>query len=296
MLWWSAPADPGRISRALPVLRVRRGPRGRLPSVRGRGDDPPSARLRGLWSTLHHLRAGRGGPLLVLKRDGSREQFELGKLISGLAEGLQEPAISHDEILRIASDIEEAVRARASREVESQEVGIELLNALRELDPVAYMRFASVYKDFQDPRTSSASWRTSAPSARPPRQAAVEHRDVDLCRPGAWPGAGSMTGEGGRGARRPALALRDGDGQLLPAWSPPRTSLARSAVDHGTRVLSGRHPAGDRPEGVPGLDHVGDPRRRPVGPDAAGQPGATRRNTATTSTMASVRARPAATA
>jgi transcriptional repressor NrdR len=43
------------------------------------------------------------------------------------------------------------VRARGQREVESQEVGIELLNALRELDPVAYMRFASVYKDFQDP-------------------------------------------------------------------------------------------------------------------------------------------------
>jgi transcriptional repressor NrdR len=43
------------------------------------------------------------------------------------------------------------VRARGQREVESQEVGIELLNALRELDTVAYMRFASVYKDFQDP-------------------------------------------------------------------------------------------------------------------------------------------------
>jgi transcriptional repressor NrdR len=43
------------------------------------------------------------------------------------------------------------VRGRGQREVESQEVGIELLNALRELDTVAYMRFASVYKDFQDP-------------------------------------------------------------------------------------------------------------------------------------------------
>ncbi len=43
------------------------------------------------------------------------------------------------------------MRGRGQREVESQEVGIELLNALRELDTVAYMRFASVYKDFQDP-------------------------------------------------------------------------------------------------------------------------------------------------
>src|SRR5215211_5641690 len=90
-------------------------------------------------------------PLLVIKRDRSREQFELGKLISGLQKACKNRPISQEEILRIASDIEEAVRARGHREVESQEVGIELLNALRELDPVAYMRFASVYKDFQDP-------------------------------------------------------------------------------------------------------------------------------------------------
>ena len=64
-------------------------------------------------------------PLLVLKRDGSREQFELGKLVSGLEKRLQEPADPREEILRIASDIEEAVRARGQREVESQEVGID---------------------------------------------------------------------------------------------------------------------------------------------------------------------------
>ena len=91
-------------------------------------------------------------PLLVLKRDGSREQFELGKLVSGLEKACKNRRIDRSEILRIASDIEEAVRARGQREVESQEVGIELLNALRELDPVAYMRFASVYKDFDDAR------------------------------------------------------------------------------------------------------------------------------------------------
>jgi transcriptional repressor NrdR len=88
---------------------------------------------------------------LVLKRDGSKEQFELGKLVAGLQKACTNRPISDDDIVRIASDIEEAVRARGQREIESQEVGIELLNALRELDPVAYMRFASVYKDFQDP-------------------------------------------------------------------------------------------------------------------------------------------------
>lgn len=90
-------------------------------------------------------------PLLVLKRDGSKEQFNLGKLVAGLEKACKNRPISRTDILRIASDIEEAVRARGQREVESQEVGIELLNALRDLDAVAYMRFASVYKDFQDP-------------------------------------------------------------------------------------------------------------------------------------------------
>ena len=89
-------------------------------------------------------------PLLVIKRDRSREQFELGKLISGLQKACKNRPISQEEILRIASDIEEAVRARGQREVESQEIGIEVLNALRDLDAVAYMRFASVYKDFQN--------------------------------------------------------------------------------------------------------------------------------------------------
>jgi len=90
-------------------------------------------------------------PLLVLKRDGSKEQFDLGKLVAGLEKACKNRPISRSHIIEIASDIEETVRGRGQREVESQEVGIELLNALRDLDPVAYMRFASVYKDFQDP-------------------------------------------------------------------------------------------------------------------------------------------------
>ena len=90
-------------------------------------------------------------PLLVLKRDGSKEPFSLDKLVAGLEKACKNRPIDSPGIVRIASDIEETVRARGQREVESQEVGIELLNALRELDTVAYMRFASVYKDFQDP-------------------------------------------------------------------------------------------------------------------------------------------------
>src|SRR6266511_614703 len=90
-------------------------------------------------------------PLLVLKRDASREQFDLAKLVSGLEKASKNRPIPRSDILRIAGDIEEALRARGQREVESQEIGIEVLNALRDLDAGAYMRFASVYKDFHDP-------------------------------------------------------------------------------------------------------------------------------------------------
>ena len=90
-------------------------------------------------------------PLLILKRDGSREPFDLPKLVSGLEKACKNRPVTTTEIVRLATDIEEALRARGRREVESHEVGVELLNALRDLDAVAYMRFASVYKDFQDP-------------------------------------------------------------------------------------------------------------------------------------------------
>jgi transcriptional repressor NrdR len=90
-------------------------------------------------------------PLLILKRDGSKEQFDPAKVVSGLAKACKNRPITDAQIVRITSDIEETLRARGQREVESQEVGIELLNALRDLDAVAYMRFASVYKDFQNP-------------------------------------------------------------------------------------------------------------------------------------------------
>jgi len=109
-------------------------------------------------------------PLLVLKRrPGIREPFDPGKLVAGLEKACKNRPISRQEIIGIASDIEETLRARRQREVESQEIGIEVLNALQELDPVAYMRYASVYKDFQDPADfereldSLASLRKSTP-------------------------------------------------------------------------------------------------------------------------------------
>jgi transcriptional repressor NrdR len=117
-------------------------------------------------------------PLLVMKRDGSREHFDLAKLVSGLEKASKNRPIDHGDILRIASDIEEALRARGQREVESQEIGIEVLNALRDLDAVAYMRFASVYKAFQDPADFERELDTleSLPKRTPPKPRASAGR------------------------------------------------------------------------------------------------------------------------
>jgi transcriptional repressor NrdR len=110
-------------------------------------------------------------PLVVVKRDGMREPFELGKLVSGLDRSCKNRPVQSEQILQIATDIEETLRARGQREVESQEIGIEALNALRDLDAVAYVRYASVYKDFQDPSDFEAELAALAPlrKATPPK-------------------------------------------------------------------------------------------------------------------------------
>lgn len=89
--------------------------------------------------------------LLVVKRGGGKELFDSAKLLSGLEKACTNRPVPPERIQRIASDIEETLRARGQREVESHEVGVETLNALREIDAVAYMRYASIYKDFQEP-------------------------------------------------------------------------------------------------------------------------------------------------
>lgn len=115
-------------------------------------------------------------PLVVVKRSGSREPFDRAKLIAGLAKAYKNRPAADEEIERIAADVEDAIRARGGRDVESQEIGVELLNALRERDVVAYMRFASVYKNFQDPGDFERELESLRPlrKATPPKRAA-EH-------------------------------------------------------------------------------------------------------------------------
>ena len=89
-------------------------------------------------------------PLLIAKRSGEEEPFDRDKVIEGIHRACKNRPVSDAEILAIADDVEEAMRADVRRPIPSAEVGREVLERLRLIDEVAYLRFASVYKDFQE--------------------------------------------------------------------------------------------------------------------------------------------------
>jgi transcriptional repressor NrdR len=89
-------------------------------------------------------------PLYVIKRDGSRQPFDRGKLLAGLARACVKRPVSVEQVERAAVTIEATLRNGVRDEVDARRIGEEALRVLRDLDRVAYVRFASVYRDFQD--------------------------------------------------------------------------------------------------------------------------------------------------
>ena len=89
-------------------------------------------------------------PLLVTKRNDTEEPFDLDKVISGIRMAVKNRPVTDAEVTALANDVEEAMRADSRRPIPSAEIGREVLERLRDLDDVAYLRFASVYKDFQE--------------------------------------------------------------------------------------------------------------------------------------------------
>ncbi len=88
-------------------------------------------------------------PLWVVKRSGQREPFDRVKLIAGVQAAFKNRPVSDDMLQELASSVEEGLRA-ASGEPTTQTVGMAVLEQLKNLDDVAYLRFASVYKGFED--------------------------------------------------------------------------------------------------------------------------------------------------
>lgn len=86
--------------------------------------------------------------LNIVKRSGASEPFSRSKVISGLRKACQGRPVSDDDLAVLAQRVEDTIRQSGSAEVASGEVGLAILGPLRDLDEVAYLRFASVYRDF----------------------------------------------------------------------------------------------------------------------------------------------------
>ncbi len=89
-------------------------------------------------------------PLVVIKKDGRRESFDRVKLLNGLLRACEKRPIPLAKLEALVEDIERQLRNRTSSEVDSRDIGELAMERLRELDEVAYVRFASVYRSFKD--------------------------------------------------------------------------------------------------------------------------------------------------
>lgn len=92
-------------------------------------------------------------PLMVIKKDKSLEPFDREKLINGLLKACEKRPVSIEQIEAVADDIEAQIRNTLKREIESQEIGEMIMDRLKDLDEIAYVRFASVYRQFKDVNT-----------------------------------------------------------------------------------------------------------------------------------------------
>ena len=89
-------------------------------------------------------------PLMVVKKDGRREPFDRSKLMAGLTLSCRKRSVAAGRIHELADEVERELRARAELEVASRDIGELVMEKLRALDEVAYVRFASVYREFKD--------------------------------------------------------------------------------------------------------------------------------------------------
>ena len=92
-------------------------------------------------------------PLVVVKKDKSRQMFDRNKLLAGLLRACEKRPVSVDTLDQLVDTIEQSYANNLAKEVSSRELGEYVLKKLKELDKVAYIRFASVYRDFSDVAT-----------------------------------------------------------------------------------------------------------------------------------------------
>ncbi|MBE3557131.1 MAG: transcriptional repressor NrdR [Firmicutes bacterium] len=89
-------------------------------------------------------------PLWIVKRDGRREPFSRKKLLSGVEKACEKCNVSREAIEHLVDEVERDIRSTAALEIESVQIGDKVMERLRKLNDVAYVRFASVYRQFRD--------------------------------------------------------------------------------------------------------------------------------------------------
>jgi transcriptional repressor NrdR len=89
-------------------------------------------------------------PIYVIKKDGRREKFDRNKIKNGVMKALEKRPVPHEKVDEMIESVEDKIRRTGKEEIESNEIGEYVMNALKEIDHVAYIRFASVYRSFAD--------------------------------------------------------------------------------------------------------------------------------------------------
>ena len=92
-------------------------------------------------------------PLIVVKRDDTREQYDRSKIEKGVLRACHKTAVSANEMTTVIDEIESEIFAKEEKEIHSKEIGEMVMKHLQRLNPVAYVRFAAVYKEFKDVET-----------------------------------------------------------------------------------------------------------------------------------------------
>lgn len=87
---------------------------------------------------------------MVIKKDGTRQQFDRSKLINGIVRSCEKRPVSMDQIEKAADSVEVKINHLGKKEVPSEKIGDLVMDELKKLDQVAYVRFASVYREFKD--------------------------------------------------------------------------------------------------------------------------------------------------
>ncbi|MBR2122581.1 MAG: transcriptional repressor NrdR [Lachnospiraceae bacterium] len=92
-------------------------------------------------------------PLVVIKKDNNREPYDRSKIEGGILRACHKRPVSVGQIKKVVDEIEAVIYDREEKEISSQEIGELVMNRIHDLDPVAYVRFASVYREFKDVET-----------------------------------------------------------------------------------------------------------------------------------------------